>query len=237
MAVAATETSILREGPPGLWRLTGWAPSWMTAGIVGPPAGRAQLTEHLPATQSVVQAEQVHGSSIAVIQQVREDALPVAGCDALLTSVPRMGLVIRTADCLPIFLCDPRRRVVAIAHAGWRGLAAGLPLKLLAAFRHTYQSRPAQLRVAIGPAIRACCYEVGPEFEARFGSFVQVREGRRTCDLIGVAIEQLRRGGVPPSQILDSHQCTCCASSSWYSIRRDGQATGRLLSFAMIRYS
>lgn len=235
MAVAATEPSILREGPPGLWRLTGWAPSWVTAGIVGPPAGRSQLAAHLPTTQGVVQAEQVHGSSIAVIQHAREDTRPVAGCDALVTSSPGIGLVIRTADCLPIFLFDPRRRVVGIAHAGWRGLAAGLPLRLVAAFRHLYHSVPAALRAAIGPAIRSCCYEVGPEFEARFGSFVQVRDGRRTCDLIGVAIEQLRRAGILTSRILDSGQCTFCSSSPWYSIRRKGQDTGRLLSFIAIR--
>jgi YfiH family protein len=234
-AVAATESSVLRQGPPGLWRLTGWGPSWVTAGIVGPPAEHSRLITHLPAARRVIQAEQVHGSSIAVVQHAREDTRPVAGCDALLTSVPGVGLVIRTADCLPIFLLDPRRRAIGIAHAGWRGLAAGLPLRLVAAFRHLYHSVPSALRVAIGPAIRSCCYEVGPEFETRFGSFVQVRDGRRTCDLIGVAIEQLQRGGVSPARIVDSGQCTSCSSSSWCSIRRDGQETGRLLSFIAIR--
>ena len=235
MAVAATERPILREGPPGLWRLTGWAPSWVTAGIVGPPAECSRLITYLPAVRRVIQAEQVHGSSIAAIQQAREDTRPVPGCDALLTSVPGTGLAIRSADCLPIFLFDPRRRVVGIAHAGWRGLAAGLPLRLVAAFHHLYHSVPSALRVAIGPAIRSCCYEVGPEFEARFGSFVQVRDGRRTCDLIGVAIEQLRRAGIMPSRMVDSGQCTSCSSSPWYSIRREGQDTGRLLSFIAIR--
>ena len=235
MAVAATERSGLREGPAGLWRFKGWGPSWVTAGVIGPPAERSQLTAHLPTLRDVVQAEQVHGSSIAVIHQAREITHPVAGCDALLTSVPGMGLVIRTADCLPIFLLDPSRRAVAIAHVGWRGLAAGLPLRLVTAFRHLVHSRPEALRVAIGPAIRSCCYEVGPEFERRFGSFVQVRQGQRTCDLIGVAVEQLRRGGVAATRILDSRQCTRCSPSPWYSIRRDGQETGRLLSFIAIR--
>jgi len=143
--------------------------------------------------------------------------------------------VIRTADCLPIFLLDPQRRAVGIAHAGWRGLAAGLLLRLVTAFRHVYHSRPVELRAAIGPAIRSCCYEVGPEFETRFGSFVQVSSGRRTCDLIGVAIRQLRRAGLTPSRMVDSGQCTFCSSSPWYSIRREGQDTGRLLSFIAIR--
>ena len=235
MALAATDSPVLREGPPGLWRLAGWGPSWVTAGIVGPPAELSQMLPHLPGARSVVQVEQVHGSSLAVIQHACELTRPVAGCDALMTNSSGIGLVIRTADCLPIFFLDPSRRAVGLAHAGWRGLAAGLPLRLVAAFRHQYHSRPQELRVAIGPSIRSCCYEVGQEFTARFGPFVQVREGRRTCDLIGAAIEQLRRGGIRPAQIVDSGQCTSCSSSSWCSIRRDGQQTGRLLSFIAIR--
>lgn len=235
MAVAASEGSVLCEGPPGLWRFNGWGPAWVTAGVAGRSVDLAQLKGYLPTARGLVQAEQVHGSSMAVIQHVIDEARPVAGCDAMLTSLPRVPLVIRTADCLPIFLLDPSRRAVAIAHVGWRALAAGLPLRLVAAFRHLVHSVPSALRVAIGPAIRSCCYAVGPEFERRFGSFVQVRQGQRTCDLIGVAIDQLRRGGVPPSQILDSGQCTFCSSSPWYSIRREGQGTGRLLSFIAIR--
>jgi YfiH family protein len=235
MAMVETELSLLHEGPPGLWRFIGWGPAWVTAGVTGRSTDLSQLQQHLSTTRSVVQAEQVHGSSIAVIYQSLDVAAPVAGCDALLTSLPQTALVIRTADCLPLFLVDPSRRAIGIAHAGWRGLAAGLPLRCLAAFRHVYHSRPEELRVAIGPAIRSCCYEVGPEFERHFGSFVQVRARRRTCDLTGLAIDQLRRGGVSPAQIRDSQQCTACAGSPWFSIRREGQATGRLLSFIMIR--
>jgi len=235
MAVAATEPSVLREEPPGLWRLAGWGPSWVTAGIIGPPAELSQLLPHLPGTQGIVQAEQVHGSSLALIQHARALTHPVAGCDALVTSSPGIGLVIRTADCLPIFFLDPARRAVGVAHAGWRGLAAGLPLRMVAALRHQYHSRPQDLRVAIGPAIRSCCYELGQEFTEHFGPFVQVRQGRRTCDLIGAAIEQLQRGGITPARIVDSGQCTSCSSSPWCSIRRDGQQTGRLFSFIAIR--
>ena len=89
--------------------------------------------------------------------------------------------------------------------------------------------------MAIGPGIRACCYEVGPEFESRFGSFVQVKGNRRTCDLIGAALAQLRRGGVAAASIIDCQQCTACNASRWFSIRREGQTTGRLLSFIAIR--
>ena len=235
MALAATESSILREGPPGLWRLTGWGPSWVTAGIVGPPAELSQLLPHLPGARGVVQAEQVHGSSLAVVQHARELTQPVAGCDALLTNVSGLGLVIRTADCLPIFFLDPARRAVGLAHAGWRGLAAGLPLRMVAAFRHQYHSRLQDLRVAIGPAVRSCCYEVGPEFERFFGPFVQASSGRRTCDLPAAAIAQLLGAGVRRDRILDSAICTACDLRTWFSLRREGPATGRLTSLILLR--
>ncbi|MBI4341818.1 MAG: polyphenol oxidase family protein [Candidatus Omnitrophica bacterium] len=235
MAAAVTESSSLQERAPGFWVLNGWGPAWVMAGAAGRSADLAELKDALPTARGFAQAEQVHGSSMAVIQHVVDEAHPVAGCDAMLTSLPRMPLVIRTADCLPLMLVDPVRRAIGIAHAGWRGLAAGLPLKLLAAFRHTFQSRPEDLLVAIGPAIHPCCYEVGPEFERSFGPFVQLRGSRRTCDLIGAAIDQFRRGRVAPLHIIDSQQCTACTGSPWYSIRREGQTTGRLLSFIVIR--
>ena len=235
MAVVETDVSLLRESAAGLWMLNGWAPSWVTGGVAGRSADLARLSQHLPKTVRLVQADQVHGSSIAVIQHVPADGPPIAGCDALLTSLRKTALVIRTADCVPLFFLDAARQAIGIAHAGWRGLAAGLPLKLLATLRHVYHSRPQDVRVAIGPAIRSCCYDVGPEFAQRFGSFVRERGGRRTCDLIGVAIEQLRRGGIHQARITDTQQCTACAGGPWFSIRREGQGTGRLLSFLMIR--
>lgn len=160
---------------------------------------------------------------------------PVGGADALLTDVAGVALMIRTADCLPILFADSARGAVGIAHAGWRGLAAALPARVVAAFRHAYHSRAEDVRIAIGPAIRACCYEVGQEFVARFGAFVRERGGRRTCDLVGIAVDQLRRCGIRPDRITDPGQCTACHLERWYSLRREGPATGRLTSLILLR--
>jgi YfiH family protein len=159
----------------------------------------------------------------------------VPGCDALLTHAAGTALLVRTADCLPLFFAEPRRGVVGLAHAGWRGLAASLPARVVAAFRHLYHVPAEALAVAIGPAIRACCYEVGPEFAERFGPFVQQRGGRRTCDLIGAAREALRRCGVRPDRVTDTGACTACDVRRWFSLRREGPATGRLTSIILLR--
>ena len=247
------------------WHLSGWASHRVVAGGTSRHLDLAQFLETLDPSTIPVEAEQVHGSSVAIIGAIRPvvhrarhsaphalfrfakqsetcgapqaEAPPqiIPGCDALLTQVPGIALLVRTADCLPILFADRARGVVGIAHVGWRGLAASLPARVVAAFRHMYQSRPAELSVAIGPAIRACCYEVGPEFSERFGPFVQERSGRRTCDLVGIARDQLARCGIRPAQVLDTRTCTACDAQRWFSRRQDGPGTGRLTSMIMVK--
>jgi len=212
------------------------------AGLTSRHVEASRLLQDLHPSATMVEAEQVHGSSIAVIAHAPPPAgmagntpTAVPGCDALLTHVAGVALGVRTADCLPLFFADPGRGAVGIAHVGWRGLVGHLPARVVAAFRHVYQTWPRELAVAIGPAIRACCYEVGPEFAGQFGPFVQERGARRTCDLVGVAVDQLRRCGVRTGQILDTGQCTACDVQRWYSLRQEGPATGRLTSLIMLR--
>ncbi|MGA2984995.1 MAG: peptidoglycan editing factor PgeF [Terriglobia bacterium] len=106
---------------------------------------------------------------IAVALPVATD--PPAG-DGLMTAEPGILLTIRIADCLPLLLVDPRRRVVAAVHAGWRGALARVIEKAVGDMRRTFGSDPQDLIAAVGPSIRACCYEVGEEVvEAFHGSF------------------------------------------------------------------
>ena len=235
MIVAASSAPRLEETAGRGWWLRGWASAQVRAGITDRRLDLSHLVNDLRNSVNIVGAEQVHGGSIAIVGSAHGLTEPVAGCDALMTHLPGVALLMRTADCLPIFFADPLRRVVGIAHAGWRGLAASLPARVIAAFRHAYQSRPGDLRVAIGPAIRACCYEVGPEFAGRFGPFVQERGGQRTCDLVGAAVDQLRRCGVLADRVLDTKRCTACEPQRWFSLRREGPATGRLVSLIMLK--
>jgi len=235
----------LVEALGGGFRLRGWASGRVIAGVTDRSLDVAQFLRALHPAASAVEAEQVHGASLAVIAHPVTTRVaggtgpgpaarpPVPGCDALLTHVAGTALLVRTADCLPIFFAEPRRGVVGLAHVGWRGLAVSLPARMVAAFRHVYHVPAEALCVAIGPAIRACCYEVGPEFAARFGPFVQERLARRTCDLIGATLAQLRQCGVAAAQVWDTRQCTACGPARWYSLRREGPATGRLVSFIL----
>jgi len=204
----------------------------VAAGLTDRHVELSHLLRRLPPQTATVSAEQIHGGSIAVIGGRAAAVIP--GADALLTDAAGVALLVRTADCLPLWFADPARGAVGIAHVGWRGLAAGLPARVVAAFHRVYRSRPQALAVAIGPAIRVCCYEVGPAFDALFGLFVQRRGGRRLCDLAGAAVAQLEASGVAARRILDTRQCTACGKG-WWSLRREGPGTGRLISLILRR--
>ena len=148
------------------------------------------------------------------------------GCDALVTSEPGITLAITTADCLPLILTLDG--TVAVAHCGWRGTAAGLPGKLVPAVCDASGGTPAQATAHIGPCIRPCCYEVGPEVARQFPeSVVHVVEGRHRLDLAAAVRLQLEDSGVPPEAIFDTEACTCCTPDWYFSYRRDGSRYGR----------
>ena len=216
-------------GPQG-WRVERWEVAGVSAGVAARGAEPAGLLRAFAHPLAIAEAEQVHGASAACLLGRPAAHRPVAGCDALLTHLADLALWIRTADCLPLFFADLARHVVGLAHAGWRGIASWLPARMVAAFQDAYHTPAADLRVAIGPAIRSCCYDVGPEFAARFGPFLRRAGDRLTCDLVGAAVAQLRACGVRPGHVIDSGYCTACDTRRWFSLRREGPATGRLVS-------
>src|SRR5262249_34925210 len=118
----------------------------------------------------LVRLRQVHGAGIVVHRAGgaldEHAALPAA--DIVLSDDPAAAVAIQTADCVPLLIVDARRGVVAAAHAGWRGLAAGVPGVAVAAMTKEFGSRPADLVAAIGPSISAARYEVGEDVRAAF---------------------------------------------------------------------
>ena len=142
--------------------------------------------------------------------------------DGLWTDQPGLPILAMSADCLPIVLVrtGPAKPAVAVLHAGWKGLLAGI----VAAGAHALG--PGTLRAVIGPAIGPCCYEVGEEvatpFRERFGDDV-VRE--RRLDLWTSAERGLRAAGVEQVDRFD--RCTACEPETFFSHRRDAGNTGR----------
>jgi YfiH family protein len=150
--------------------------------------------------------------------------------DGLVTSsATRVGVV--TADCVPVLLFAPRRRVVAAVHAGWRGAAAGIVDEALAHLARAFDVEPDEIEAALGPAIGACCYEVGSEVRDAFvrssgdttASAWRPVGDRLMLDLRGAVERLLRRGGV--REVATIGPCTLLAE--YCSYRRDGAGCGR----------
>jgi len=149
--------------------------------------------------------------------------------DALLENTPGAVVAVKTADCIPLLLVDPIHRALAAVHAGWRGTVAGVAKSAVAALGAQFGSRAGDLHAAIGPAIGKCCYEVGAEVAAQFG-FV----GRAHIDLAEAVRRQLEAAGVGAPRIYIAGLCTKCLAAEFHSFRRDGEAAGRLYSYAGI---
>lgn len=178
----------------------------------------------------------VSSDGMASVKQIHSARCLVAsgpGCvgkgDALITDRPGVALSIRTADCFPILLADPEHRAVAAIHAGWRGTEQGIVGRTLDAMRSDFDTSLAQIAVAIGPGIGACCYEVGEDVARRFGFAAAGR-----IDLAAINREQLIRAGVPPSRIDTLRHCTVCEPKRFFSYRRDREQAGRMISFIRI---
>jgi YfiH family protein len=157
--------------------------------------------------------------------------------DALVTNECGLSIGIRTADCVPILLLDPTQRAIAAVHAGWRGTAAAVVRSAIHKMSVAFGSDPAHLRAAIGPCIRACCYQVGAEVAAHFEDLFPEwkalsprADGKRNLNLAAANARQMQASGVPASHIFDACLCTACQVETFYSYRRQPNDPGRLIS-------
>jgi hypothetical protein len=155
-------------------------------------------------------------------------AMPDTVADSVITNEVGVLLGTKVADCVPILLYDPARRVVAATHAGWRGTAGGILGKTIKVLAERYNSLPDDIIISMGPSIRWCCYRVGAEvFEAvrsatGEGEYHILRDGGICLDLPSANRVQALREGVPEENIWISEDCTFCYPERYNSYRYDG---------------
>jgi purine-nucleoside/S-methyl-5'-thioadenosine phosphorylase / adenosine deaminase len=201
--------------------------------------------------------QQVHGADAVTYK--KGESIPggtTPRADIALTDDPAVAVAVQTADCLPILIADRRTQAVAAAHAGWRGLAARVPLVAVERITKDLGTRVDDLLVAVGPAIGACCYEVGEDVRARFSHAgfrsAQIERWFRAeparlvdnppmrtlastrrpdhwfFDGWSCVREQLESAGVPPDRIFIADLCTASHDAAFCSYRRDGPVAGRM---------
>jgi YfiH family protein len=191
----------------------------------------------------LARARQVHGAAV-VVRRADDTAAaggqPLPEADIFVSNDPSLALAIQTADCVPVLIADCHTGVVAAAHAGWRGLAAGVPRVVVEALGREFGSLPGNLVAAVGPSISAERYGVGEDVRRRFAAagFSDAelsrwfRAGARAdhwlFDGWRCAAEQLESAGVAAANIHVSALCTATYPELFCSYRRDGAGAGRM---------
>lgn len=190
---------------------------------------------------------QTHSADVRVVRN-QQEAQPKPGvlgddqyCDALVSNTPKILLAVKTADCVPVLIGDPKTGAFAAVHAGWRGTASSIVTVAIRRLQQEFGAHPADLRAAIGPAANGCCYEVGGEvidlFKERFpGSdelFTPTRAGHARIDLHRSNRHQLAAAGVLSDRIHIAPLCTMDRTDLFFSYRREKNVhgcVGRLMS-------
>ncbi len=166
-----------------------------------------------------VLARQIHESRIVVhrdpIQGIDDDADPA---DGHLTQQPGVLLAVTVADCVPVYLVDPDHHAIALLHAGWRGVAAGILARGVELLRTQVAAVPGRLHLHLGPAICGECYEVGPEVFEALGEAVP--EAPTSVDVRAVLTRQAASLGLIDENVSISEQCTLCGGEGFFSHRR-----------------
>ena len=193
----------------------------------------------MPRGVALAQLKQVHGKAVQILES-RFEGAPRPDGDGLVTSIPGVALCIFTADCVPILLADRTGTVIGAAHAGWRGILAGISGAVTDAMVGQGARREA-LTALLGPSIGPCCYEVDAELADRFdrelsSAHVHIRRsnsaGKAFLDLRGIVTDQLARAGLTRDDIRQIGPCTRCTSEHYFSRRAaHGAMTGLQLSF------
>ena len=191
---------------------------------------------------------QTHGTEIREIDNQFFQLTPsdktnaLNGIDALITRIPNICIGVTTADCVPLQFFDPVQKVIAVAHAGWRGTCARIAEKTIHTLVSKYKSNPADIRVVIGPSISSKVYEVGKEVVVHFKNakfdvedIITIRNQSFFLDLWKANQQSLLKAGILNQHIEITGICTYTEHEHYFSARRLGISSGRILSGIMLK--
>ena len=207
--------------------------------IVSIQKNRKKIKEHFKNRNlHFIVANQTHGVNIKIIDDVSTqgwDSLDsaVKDCDALISNRPNVILTVLTADCVPILLFDPKQKIVAIIHAGWRGTKSKILKRTIKKMSQNFDSEPNNIIAGIAPAIGRCCYEVDHDVAKYFthiaNAFSQ-KNNKYMLDLPYINKMQLLEAGVKEENIEMSNICTACNVDDFFSYRKEQGCSGRFMS-------
>ncbi len=195
----------------------------------------------------LVMSNQVHGSEVRIVTtaDIRADIYDPKGytADGLITDIPGVALVVLSADCIPVLLYDPVRRVIAAVHAGWQGTARGIVLHAAEKMSGIYNCRPEHILAAIGPGISECCFETHEDVPNAMRGALGAASlpfsrplggGKYLVDLKGLNTLWLRKAGIFPEHIDIDGECTLCRPDKYWSHRAHRGERGSQIALIML---
>jgi len=190
---------------------------------------------------SIYDVWQVHSTDVVYAQAPRRPDEPHIKADGIFTDDPEVTLFMRFADCVPIILCDPKRKIAGIVHAGWKGTVNNIVGNAIKQMTEKMKIDPTDIIAGIGPSIGPDHYVVGEDVvqqvKKNFGkeesNLVSQQNGSYYLDLWAANEYLLRQSGV--SSIESARICTACHTDDWYSHRKENGKTGRFGALLAIR--
>ena len=191
---------------------------------------------------SLVSAHQVHSANVAIVTEAEagrgalDKISRLPDTDALVTDRKNICLMVLSADCVPVLLFDPHKKVIAAVHAGWRGTAARIVAKAVMVMKNHFGCLPEQILAGIGPSIGPCCFEVNDEVAQIFRDLCSLQPeiitpgrcaGKFQVNLWEANRLQLIETGVKNANIEIAGMCSFCHPDHFFSYRRDGVKAGR----------
>ena len=194
-------------------------------------ANHKQLaTKHGYNLSSLVHMKQIHSDIVHVVNKDDNFENPPT-CDALVTNLKKVPLMVMVADCTPIIFSDDIKKVIAVAHAGRQGAFKNIVKKTIDAMQKEFNSNIDDIQVELGSSIGVCCYEVGSEIyeevkELNLEYSIEKKDDSYYLDVGKVIQTQLIDAGILNENISTSKECSCCREDKYYSYRANPQ-TGR----------
>ncbi len=180
--------------------------------------------------EKIYTVTQVHGNEVEIIRGQNKDEISSKKRDGLITDQRGIVLVTYHADCIPIYFYDRVKKVIGIAHSGWKGTLKNISKTMIDIFKEEYKSSTDDIIVAIGPGIGSCCYEIGEDLKDLFSEkFVSIEKiisikGKKIhLNLWEANKINLLTSGIKDENIVESLFCTACNIDNLYSYRREAR--------------
>lgn len=191
----------------------------------------------------MIEGQQIHSNRILALNSENSKmwrGMNVTGVDGFVTDQKDIALMLRVADCVPVLLYDPKRSIISLVHAGWKGAVSGIHVEALAQMEKRYESVPGQVKVWLGPCIKAPCFvsEVEPDqiADPAWKPFIKKSKNHWVIDLPGYITASLVAQGINPKHIKSDPACTF-ETDSLYSFQKskaDNSPEGRFAVIAKI---